>query len=444
MKILVIGSGGREHALVWKLAQSPRVETLYCAPGNPGIARHAHCVPIKAEDLNRLLDFAKSKTIDLTVVGPEGPLTMGIADRFREAGLRIVGPSRGAAEIEFSKVFSKLFMQRHHIPTAQARIFHEIEPAIQYAKDHGAPLVVKVDGLAGGKGVIVAKEEAEAIQAIDVIMRRRTFGEAGNQILLEDRLEGEEVSFLVFTDGKTVVPMVTSQDHKRVFDQDQGPNTGGMGAYSPAPMLSENLQEQVLREIVRPTIDGLAREGRPFQGILYTGLMLTQNGPKVLEYNARFGDPETQVILTRLESDLVEIFEALTDGTLDRIRVRWSPNVSVCVVLTAKGYPATYESGQPIRGIEQAEAENGVVVFHAGTVLRDGELVSAGGRVLGVTATGRDFQQARDHAYEAVSRIRFGGMHCRMDIGLKGDQGLKDPRGVGRLRTSGGRHDVAG
>jgi phosphoribosylamine--glycine ligase len=434
MKILVIGSGGREHALVWKLAQSPRVETLYCAPGNPGIARHARCVPIKAEDLNRLLDFAKSKTIDLTVVGPEGPLTMGIADRFREAGLRIVGPSKGAAEIEFSKVFSKSFMQRHHIPTAHARIFHEPEPAIQYAKDHGAPLVVKVDGLAAGKGVILAQDEGEAIQAIDLIMRRKSFGEAGNQILLEDRLEGEEASFLVFTDGKTIVPMVTSQDHKRIFDQDQGPNTGGMGAYSPAPVLSEALQEQVLREIVRPTIEGLAREGRPFQGILYTGLMLTQNGPQVLEYNARFGDPETQVILTRLESDLAEIFEALTVETLDRIQVRWSPNVSVCVVLTAKGYPATYETGQPIRGIEQAEAKNSVVVFHAGTVLRDGELVTAGGRVLGVTASGRDFQQARDLAYEAISQIRFEGMHCRMDIGLRG---LKGPKGIKSLKEAG-------
>ena len=438
MKILVIGSGGREHALVWKLAQSPRAETLYCAPGNPGIARRARCVPIKAGDLSGLLDFAKSEAIDLTVVGPEGPLTMGIADRFREAGLRIVGPSRSAAEIEFSKVFSKSFMQRHRIPTAHARIFHEAEPAIQYAKDHGGPLVVKVDGLAAGKGVIIAQDETEAVQAIDLILRRKTFGEAGNQILLEDRLEGEEVSFLVFTDGKTVVPMVTSQDHKRVFDQDQGPNTGGMGAYSPAPVLSKILQEQVLREIVRPTIDGLAREGRLFQGILYTGLMLTQNGPKVLEYNARFGDPETQVILTRLDSDLVEIFDALTVGTLNRIRVRWSPNVSVCVVLTAKGYPATYESGQPITGIEQAEAKNDVVVFHAGTVLRDGELVTAGGRVLGVTANGRDFQQARDLAYEAVSRIRFAGMHCRMDIGLKGIQGLKG------IKATGGRHDVAG
>jgi phosphoribosylamine--glycine ligase len=438
MKILVIGSGGREHALVWKLAQSPRVEMLYCAPGNPGIGRHARCVPLPAEDLNGLLDFAISQAIDLTVVGPEGPLTMGIADCFRQAGLRIVGPSKSAAEIESSKAFSKSFMERHRIPTAHARVFREPEPAMQYARDHRGPIVVKVDGLASGKGVIMAQDETEAIQAIDLIMRRKTFGEAGNQILLEERLEGEEASFLVFTDGKSIVPMVTSQDHKRIFDHDQGPNTGGMGAYSPAPVLSEALQEQVLREIVRPTIDGLAKEGRPFQGILYAGLMLTQNGPKVLEYNARFGDPETQVILTRLESDLVEIFEALTVGALDRIRARWSPKVSVCVVLTAKGYPATYESGRPIRGIEQAEAKNGVVVFHAGTVLRDGNLVTAGGRVLGVTASGRDFHQARELAYEAISRIRFEGMHCRMDIGLKATRDLEG------LKATGGRHDHSG
>lgn len=423
MKILVIGSGGREHALVWKLAQSPRVEALYCAPGNPGIARHARCIPIPPDNLNGLLDFASSQSVDLTVVGPEGPLTLGIVDRFRAAGVRIVGPTKTAAEIEFSKVFSKTFMERHGIPTARARIFQEPEPAVRYVKEQPSPLVVKADGLAGGKGVIVARDGGEAIQAIDLIMRRRTFGDAGNRILLEERLEGEEASFLVFTDGASIVPMVTSQDHKRVFDRDQGPNTGGMGAYSPAPILSEGLQEQVLREIVRPTIDGLARDGRPFQGILYTGLMLTKTGPKVLEYNARFGDPETQVILTRLESDLVEIFEALAAGSLAGLPVRWSPGVSVCVVLTAKGYPATYESGKPIGGIDAAEAVNGVVVFHAGTALRDGELVTGGGRVLGVTATGRDFQQARDLAYEAVSRIRFEGMHYRMDIGIKGLNG---------------------
>jgi phosphoribosylamine--glycine ligase len=420
MKILVIGSGGREHALVWKLAMSPRVDTIYCAPGSPGMTRNARCVPIKADDLDGLLELAKRKAIDLTVVGPELPLTMGIVDRFRDAGLRIVGPSKSAAEIEASKAFSKSFMERHQIPTANARIFDEPEPAIRYIKEHGAPIVVKVDGLAAGKGVIMAQDETEAIQAVDLILRRKKFGEAGNHLLLEDTLEGEEATFLVFTDGKTLIPMVTSQDHKRVFDQDLGPNTGGMGAYSPAPVLTEALQKQVLREIVRPTIDGLAREGRPFQGILYVGLMLTPDGPKVLEYNARFGDPETQVILTRLETDLVEIFEALASGALDRVQVRWSPKVSVCVVLTAKGYPATYETGRPITGIDQAEAGEGVVVFHAGTFLRDGELVTAGGRVLGVTAVGADFRQARERAYEAVSRIRFEGMHCRMDIGLKG------------------------
>jgi len=437
MKILVIGSGGREHALVWKMSQSPKGATLYCAPGNPGMARLADCVPIKSDDLNGLLNFAKREGIDLTVVGPEGPLTMGITDRFREAGLPVVGPSRKAAEIESSKAFSKSFMERHAIPTAVAKIFHEPEAAVQYVKQHGAPIVVKVDGLAAGKGVVMAQDEAEAIRAIDLIMRRKTFGEAGNRILLEEQLEGEEASFLVFTDGKTVIPMATSQDHKRVFDQDQGPNTGGMGAYSPAPVLSEELRERVLRDIVRPTIDGLAREGRPFQGILYTGLMLTRSGPKVLEYNARFGDPETQVILPRLESDLVEILQALSIGALDRVRVRWSPKVSVCVVLTAKGYPATYESGRAVLGIDEAESQNGVVVFHAGTAVRDGELVTAGGRVLGVTAVGRDFQQAREFAYAAVSRIRFEGMHCRMDIGLKGIESLKGRKGPESLKAAG-------
>jgi phosphoribosylamine--glycine ligase len=420
MKILVIGSGGREHALVWKLAQSPRVEAIFCAPGNPGMAPLARCVPIQADDIDGLLEYATRKAIDLTVVGPEQPLTLGIADRFREAGLRIVGPSKSAAEIEGSKAFSKLFMERHHIPTARARIFDDPEPAIRYIKEHGAPIVVKVDGLAAGKGVIMAQDESEAMQAIDLILRRKKFGEAGRQILLEELLQGEEATFLVFTDGKTIVPMVTSQDHKRVFDQDQGPNTGGMGAYSPALVLTEALQQRVIREIVRPTIAGLAGEGRPYQGILYIGLMITPDGPKVLEYNARFGDPETQVILTRLDTDLVDIFDAVADGRLDQIEARWSEKVSVCVVLTAKGYPAAYESGRPISGIDRAESKDGVVVFHAGTFLHDGELVTSGGRVLGVTAVGDDFQQARERAYEAVSRIWFEGMHCRMDIGLKG------------------------
>ncbi|MBI3611293.1 MAG: phosphoribosylamine--glycine ligase [Nitrospirae bacterium] len=419
MRILVIGSGGREHALVWKLAQSPKVEALYCAPGNPGMLRQARCLPIKTDDIDGLMHFATRKGIDLTVVGPEQPLTLGIADRFREAGLRMIGPSKAAAEIEASKAFSKSFMDRHRIPTARAQVFDEPESAIRYVKERGAPLVVKADGLAAGKGVVIAQNEAEAVRAIDLIMRRKAFGAAGSRVVLEDRLEGEEVSFLIFTDGKTIIPMVTSQDHKRVFDQDQGPNTGGMGAYSPAPVFTEELQRRVLREIVRPAIDGLAREGRPYQGILYAGLMLTSDGPKVLEYNARFGDPETQVILTRLETDLVEIFEALTTGTLDGLQVRWSPKVSVCVVLAAKGYPATYETGRFITGIDEAESKNGVAVFHAGTFLHDGGLVTAGGRVLGVTAVGDDFQQARERAYDAVSRIRFEGMHCRMDIGLK-------------------------
>jgi len=425
MKILVIGSGGREHALVWKLSQSPRAEAIYCAPGNPGISRYAKCVPIKPERTAELLEWAKRKAVDLTVVGPELPLTMGIVDRFQEDGLRIIGPSKLAAEIEGSKAFAKSFMKRHGIPTADAEIFDNPEAAIEYIKGRGVPLVVKVDGLASGKGVVVAEREDEAIQAVDLILRRQAFGEAGNRVLLEDRLQGEEASFLVFTDGKAVVPMVTSQDHKRIFDQDQGPNTGGMGAYSPAPVLSENLQGKVLGEIVRPTLEGLAREGRPYRGILYVGLMLTPEGPKVLEYNARFGDPEAQVILTRLETDLVEIFSAMASESLDEVRVHWNSKVSVCVVLTAKGYPSTFETGQAILGIDRAESLGDVVVFHAGTFLRDGELTTAGGRVLGVTAVGENFQRARERAYDAVSRIRFEGMHYRMDIGLRGLKSLE-------------------
>jgi len=345
---------------------------------------------------------------------------MGIVDRFREAGLPIVGPSMQAAEIEGSKAFAKSFLDRNRIPTAAAGIFEDPEAAIGYIKSSRAPLVVKVDGLASGKGVIVSENEAEAIQAVDLILRRKAFGEAGNRILLEERLQGEETSFLIFTDGETIVPMVTAQDHKRVFDQDQGPNTGGMGAYSPAPILTERHQELVLRDIVIPTLEGMAREGRPYQGILYVGLMLTSEGPKVLEFNARFGDPEAQVILTRLDSDLAEILTAVSTGTLNTIQARWSAKTSVCVVLTAKGYPATYEMGRPILGIESAESMDDVVVFHAGTLLRDGALTTAGGRVLGVTAMGAGLQQARERAYEAVRRIQFDGMHYRMDIGLRG------------------------
>ena len=419
MKILVIGGGGREHALVWKLAQSPHAQTLYCAPGNPGIAKHAQCVSVNADNISDLFRFAKEKQIDLTVVGPELPLALGLVDRFHAEGLSVVGPMQTSARLESSKVFAKAFMKRHNIPTAPACVFSDPGEAIHYIHEHGMPIVVKADGLAAGKGVTVCEETNDAIQAVEDAMCRKVFGAAGHQIILEDCLKGQETTFLVFTDGRTVKPMVTSQDHKRVFNGDQGPNTGGMGAYSPAPILDETLQSQVLREIVEPTINGLASEGCSFQGVLYVGLMLTSDGPQVLEFNARFGDPEAQVILPRLETDLVEVLHAIAEKQLDRVKIQWKPNVAVCVVQVSRGYPARSETGFPITGLAAAEEEAEVIVFHAGTMIKDGCLMTAGGRVLGVTGCGKNLNIARTKAYEAASKIRFEGIHYRHDIALK-------------------------
>jgi phosphoribosylamine---glycine ligase len=419
MKILVIGGGGREHALVWKLSQSPRCRKIYCTPGNPGIARHAECVSIKTDNILSLLAFAKEKQVDLTVVGPELPLTLGLVDVFKEEGMLVVGPTQAAARIESSKVFAKDFMNRYRIPTASATVFREAEAAIQYIKKHGMPIVVKADGLAAGKGVTVCYDEAEAIHAVEAAMRQKVFGEAGSQIVLEDCLEGHEVTLLVFTDGKTIVPMVTSQDHKRIFDNDQGPNTGGMGAFSPADVLTETVQQQILHEIVEPTVAGLAAEERVFQGVLYVGLMLTPVGPRVLEFNARFGDPEAQVVLPRLRTDLVDILEAIAKGHLSRLSVQWDPDAVVCVVVASKGYPITSQIGIPVTGITEAEAIDGVVVFHAGTVFKEGQVVTSGGRVLGVTGRGSNLLSAREKAYQAVARIRFDGMQYRRDIAFE-------------------------
>ncbi len=423
MKILVIGSGGREHALVWKLAQSPRTRALYCAPGNPGIARYANCLPVKADDIQGLLNFAVREKVDLTVVGPEGPLTLGIVDRFHSAGCPIIGPGQKAAEIESSKVYAKRFMEKHGIPTAPAGIFEDPQTAVEYIRRRRGPVVVKADGLAAGKGVVVAKDANEAIGAVDRIMRKKEFGEAGNRVVIEDRLEGEEVSVLIFTDGKNVIPMPPSQDHKRARDGDEGPNTGGMGAYSPTEIASDELLRRIRREVIEPTVEGLSREGRPFRGILYAGMMLTREGPRVLEFNARFGDPETQVILVRLETDLVEILEALAAGRLDQIETRWRAGAAVCVVVAAKGYPGDYETRRPITGIENAESGRGVMVFHAGTSIEEKRLVTAGGRVLGVTAIGADLTEARGAAYKAIGQIHFEGMQFRTDIGGKGIRG---------------------
>ncbi|RDV84831.1 phosphoribosylamine--glycine ligase [Ammonifex thiophilus] len=419
MRVLVVGGGGREHALVWKLAQSPRVERLYCAPGNAGIERLATCVPIKATDLEGLLAFARQEKIDLTVVGPEAPLAAGIVDLWEQAGLRIFGPSKQAATLEASKVFAKTLMQRYGIPTARAAIFASPEEAKACVRSWGAPCVVKADGLAAGKGVVVAATVEEAEKAIEDMMVRRVFGAAGKRVLIEEKLEGEEASVIALTDGKAVLPLLPAQDHKPVYDGDKGPNTGGMGAYAPAPMVNQAMLERVQKEILEPAVRGLAAEGVVYRGALYAGLMLTGEGPKVLEFNVRFGDPETQPLLYLLESDLLEALEAALDGRLEEVKLSWHPGAAVCVVLAAAGYPGPARTGDEIKGLEELEDKEGIMVFHAGTRREGGRFLTAGGRVLGVTARGKDVREARERAYEAVKHISFPGMHYRRDIGLK-------------------------
>lgn len=417
MKVLVVGGGGREHALVWKLKQSPRVKEVYCAPGNAGIAQMATCVNIRAEDVKMLLAFAREKGIDLTVVGPEAPLMEGIVEKFREAGLKIFGPSRRAAEIEGSKALAKEIMEKYNIPTARYAAFTDAAGAKAYIREHGAPCVVKADGLAAGKGVIVAMDEATALEAVETIMQERVFGDAGDKVIIEEFLEGEEVSILAFTDGETVIPMVSAQDHKRIFDKDEGPNTGGMGAYSPAPVYTPELAEIALRDILIPTVKGMAQEGRTYSGVIYAGLMVTKDGTKVLEYNARFGDPETQAVLVRLDTDLVDIIDAILEGRLARQEIRWKPEAAVCVVIAAGGYPGDYEKGKPISGLDSAGKK--AVVFHAGTKQVDGRIVTNGGRVLGVTGLGKTIAEAIANTYEAAQEIRFADMHYRKDIGYR-------------------------
>ncbi|ABO50871.1 phosphoribosylamine--glycine ligase [Desulforamulus reducens MI-1] len=417
MKILVVGGGGREHALVWKLRQSPRVKQIYCAPGNAGISQIAACINVRAEDTQGLLNFAKKEQIDLTVVGPEIPLTNGIVDLFQQEGLKIFGPSKAAAEIEGSKALAKDIMAKYNIPTARYATFEDAEEAREYVKKYGAPCVIKADGLAAGKGVIVAMDDETALAAVDIIMAERAFGKAGDRVVIEEFLQGEEVSILAFVDGETIVPMVASQDHKRVGDQDTGPNTGGMGAYAPAPVYTSELAKLVERDILYPTVKALASEGRTYRGVLYAGLMVTPEGPKVLEFNARFGDPETQPVLSLLETDLVDIMEAIMEDRLAQQSVMWKDEAAVCVVMAAKGYPGEYEKDMAITGFDQVPA--GVEVFHAGTTLRQGEVVVSGGRVLGVTATGRDISKAVELAYQGVKAIHFAGAHYRSDIGQR-------------------------
>jgi len=417
MRVLVVGGGGREHALVWKLRQSPRVEALFCAPGNAGIAAQAECVPVAADDVKGLLHLAREQRMDLTVVGPELPLTLGLVDRFAEAGLRAFGPVAAAARLEGSKAFSKDLCRQSHVPTAFFGTFADPEEAVRFVREVGAPIVVKADGLASGKGVFICQTVEEALDAIDQVMRRRLFGDAGARVVVEEFLEGEEVSFMAVTDGTTVLPLATSQDHKRVFDGDRGPNTGGMGAYSPAPVATPALQAQVMREIVEPVVQGLARQGIRYTGVLYAGLMVQDGRAKVLEFNVRLGDPEAQVLLARLGSDLADICLRVCEGRLAGTEIAWDPRPAVCVVLAAEGYPGAGERGRPVEGLEALRGWQGGVVFHAGTKRVDGRLVTDGGRVLGVTALGDTIEGAIAEAYAAVGKIDWPGMHYRRDIG---------------------------
>ncbi len=419
MKVLVVGGGGREHTLVWKIGRSPLVKKIFCAPGNAGIAGLAECVNIAADDIDKLLKFAKKEKIDLTVVGPEAPLVDGIADRFNEQGLKIFGPSADAAMLEGSKGFAKKFMGRFDIPTGTFQIFSDADEAIEFIRDMGAPIVVKADGLAAGKGVTVAFNEEEAIKAVKQCITGGAFGRAGHRVVLEEYLEGEEATVLAFTDGKRYLTMPSSQDHKAIHDGDKGPNTGGMGAYSPAPVVTDDVMQRIEDEIIRPTIDGLREDDCEYRGMLYFGLMITDSGPKVIEYNVRFGDPEAQAVLTRLKSDIVPILLACAEGDLSGAEVEWSEDVAVCVVLASKGYPGKYEKGKPISGLDKAGKVSGAIVFHAGTAARDGKIVTSGGRVLGATALGADIPSAIERAYECADAIKFAGKYCRTDIGKK-------------------------
>jgi phosphoribosylamine--glycine ligase len=419
MKVLIIGGGAREHALVWKIAQSPRVSKIFCAPGNAGIERLAQCVPLPADDVTGLQSFARAEGVDLTVVGPEGPLALGIVDEFRKARLKIFGPTRGAAQIETSKSFAKNLLVRHRIPTAEARSFDALKPALDYLERQPVPLVVKADGLAQGKGVVVATEREQACQAVIDMLEKQKFGQAGRRVVIEEFLDGEELTVMAFTDGKAVVPMVAAQDHKRVGDGDTGPNTGGMGAYAPAPRAAPSLLASVTRTVLQPAVEALAQVGSPFYGVLYAGLMVVRNQPYVLEFNARFGDPETQVVLPLLKTDLVEIMEAVVEHRLDQIEIQWDDRAAVCVVLTSSGYPGTYETGLSIRGLSEAPSSGDVLVFHAGTKRQGGEVVTAGGRVLGVTGVGPRLAEARARAYQAVRAISFQGCHLRSDIAAR-------------------------
>ena len=423
MKVLIVGSGGREHALAWKIAQSPRVDKIYCAPGNAGIANYAECVDIKAMEFDKLAAFAKDKAIDLTVVGMDDPLVGGIVDVFETQGLRVFGPRKNATILEVSKAFSKELMKKYNIPTAAYENFDDPQEALHYLEtEANFPIVLKADGLALGKGVLICNTLEEAKAGVRTIMEDKQFGSAGNRMVIEQFMTGREVSVLTFVDGKTIKSMTSAQDHKRAGDGDTGLNTGGMGTFSPSPFYTKEVEEFCEQKIFQPTVDAMAKEDREFKGIIFFGLMLTENGPKVLEYNARFGDPETQVVLPRMKTDIVDVFEACIDGTLDQIDLEFEDNAAVCVVLASEGYPVKYEKGYEIRGLEKFKETDGYYVFHAGSALRDGKIVTNGGRVLGVTAKGQDLKAARENAYKAVEWVDFDNKYFRHDIGKAIDE----------------------
>ncbi|MBC8537411.1 phosphoribosylamine--glycine ligase [Christensenellaceae bacterium NSJ-63] len=417
MKILVVGGGGREHALIWKIAQNPRAEKIYCAPGNGGISQLAECVDIAATDIEAMVAFAKEKAIDFVVVAPDDPLALGMVDAMEAAGIRAFGPNKAAAIIEASKAYSKELMKKYHIPTAEYEIFSDYNAAKEYVETCKIPVVLKADGLALGKGVLICKTREEARAGLKTIMEDKAFGSAGNTVVIEEFLEGPEVSVLTFCDGTTILPMESAQDHKRALDNDEGTNTGGMGTFCPTPKYTAEMRRRVEEEIIVPTMHALNKEGRKFKGVIFFGLMLTKDGPKLLEYNARFGDPEAQSVLFRMKNDLLTILEAVVDERLNEIQLEWEPGAAVCVVMASGGYPGSYEKGKEITGLEQVDED--VMVFHAGTKLEDGKFRTAGGRVLGVTARGRDMEEAREKAYANVKKIHFDGAHYRTDIGIK-------------------------
>lgn len=426
MNVLLIGSGGREHAIAWKLAQSKDLTKLYIAPGNPGTAQCGQNIPIGVDDTDELLDFARQNDVGLVVVGPEDPLAAGLVDAFEAAGIKAFGPSAGAAQLEADKAFAKQLMRSSSVSTAEGRTFDRFSDARAYIASRDEPVVVKAAGLAKGKGVFVCDDPADGILAAEKIMCDKVFGQAGEKIIVEDKLLGEEASILAFVDGRNIYIMESSQDHKPIGDGDTGPNTGGMGAYSPAPVVTEDVMNHITREIFVPVVDGMNRNGTPYKGILYAGLMITGGGPRVLEFNVRFGDPETQPILARLKSDLLEVLLAVCDGTLDRITLEWDRRPAVCVVMASGGYPGDYEKGKKIVGLEEAQQLEDVIVFHAGTKEIDGDIVTNGGRVLGVTALGQTIRDAKERAYRAVDKIKFDGAYCRRDIADKAIKGSGD------------------